>query len=334
MNEVRDEVAKNVRGLDKAGAVLDETIADEIGESERNVISRPIITADVGERPGRERYSPLWELTLCRLRESLREPELVFWVFVFPVLLTCSLGIAFRNTAPEKNRVAVEIASPNDSGRAVELARSLSESPDIQATAMSPDEAARALRTGKIAVVIQPAKAAGDQNSSSADFEYKYDPTRPDSRTARLAVNDSLQRSFGRPEVVNVEDRKVSEPGGRYVDFLVPGLVGMNLMGSGLWGVGFAVVQARTRKILKRLAATPMRRSHFLLSFMFSRLAFLFFEVAAIVGFGWLVFSVAVHGRLVDLAIVSLAGSMTFAGLGMLVASRPRTVEGVSGLMN
>jgi len=277
---------------------------------------------------GDERSSPLWQLTLCRVREFVREPEAVFWVFVFPVLLACALGIAFRNTAPERNKIAVEISEGADSASAAQLARSLSESSDISAESMTPDQASRALRTGKVALVLRSTAVAGK------GFEYRFDPTRPESRIARLATDDALQRHLGRADVVEVTEEKVAEAGARYIDFLIPGLIGLNLMGSGMWGLGFAVVQARTRKLLKRLAATPMRRSHYLLSFMFSRLVFLVLEVVAVIGFAWVVFHVAVHGSLIDLGIIALVGAMTFAGLGLLVASRPKTIEGVSGLMN
>src|SRR5947208_2821373 len=108
----------------------------------------------------------------------------------------------------------------------------------------------------------------------------------------------------------------------------------MNLMGSGLWGVGFSVVQARTKKLLKRFMATPMRRSHYLLSFILSRLVFLFLEVAALVGFGWWMFHVGVRGSFSAVAFITVLGALSFAGLGMLVASRARTIEAVSGLMN
>ena len=134
--------------------------------------------------------------------------------------------------------------------------------------------------------------------------------------------------------MISIRDKKTTTPGSRYIDFLIPGLIGMNLMGSGMWGVGFAVVLARTRRLLKRLAATPMRRSHYLLGFMLSRMIFLVPEVAVLVAFGWLVFKVKVYGSLPDLVVVSAFGSMTFAGLGMLVASRAKTIEAASGWMN
>src|SRR5438876_11403549 len=108
----------------------------------------------------------------------------------------------------------------------------------------------------------------------------------------------------------------------------------MNLLGSGIWGVGFSVVQARQRKLLKRYMATPMRRSHYLLSFILSRLVFLIVEVVARVGFGWLLFGVAVRGSFASSGAITLLGSFAFAGLGLLVASRARTIEGGSGLVN
>lgn len=266
---------------------------------------------------------PLIELTTMRVREFLREKEAVFWVFVFPVLMTFALGIAFRNTAPDKTFVAVE--ADKQSVSANEIANVLAKSSDISASVLSPDEAARALRSGKVAIIVKP---------GNDSYEYRFDPTRPESRTARLIVDDVLQRAKGRSDVARVGEQTVTEPGARYVDFLVPGLIGMNLMGSGLWGLGFTIVIARSRKLLKRFAATPMRRSHYLLSFMLSRLVFLVLEVVAVVAFAWLVFGFTVRGSWFSLSLITLLGGFTFSGIGLLVAARPQTIEGVSGLMN
>jgi len=270
-----------------------------------------------------ETLYPLVELTATRVREFLREKEAVFWVFVFPVLMTFALGIAFRNTAPDKTLVAIEGSTVD--ARVAEIAKVLSAAPEINATVLSPSDAAQALRSGKVSIVVKPA------NDS---FEYRFDPTRPESRSARLVVDDVLQRGKGRTDLVRVGEEKVTEPGARYVDFLVPGLIGMNMMGSGLWGLGFTIVIARSRKILKRFAATPMRRSHYLLSFMFSRLVFLVLEVAAVVLFAWLVFNFTVRGSWLSLGLITVLGGFTFSGIGLLVAARPTTIEGVSGLMN
>lgn len=268
---------------------------------------------------------PLVELTLTRMREFLREKEAVFWVFVFPLLMTFALGIAFRNTAPDKTLVAVEAPAGATDPRVTETANILSQSADVTATVLSPEEATQALRSGKVSIVVKP------QNDL---YEYRFDPTRPESRAARLLVDDVLQRGKGRTDVAKVGEEKVTEPGARYVDFLVPGLIGMNLMGSGLWGLGFTVVIARSRKILKRFAATPMRRSHYLLSFMLSRLVFLVLEVAAVVIFAVVAFGFTVRGSWLSLTLVTILGGFTFSGIGLLVAARPTTIEGVSGLMN
>jgi len=236
-------------------------------------------------------------------------------------LMTFALGIAFRNTAPDKALVAIESEAPN----ATEIANALNSSQEITATVLPSGEAAKALRSGKVSIVVIP------QNGS---YEYRFDPTRPESRTARLIVDDVLQRSKGRTDAIRVAEQRVTEPGARYVDFLVPGLIGMNMMGSGLWGLGFTIVIARSRKILKRFAATPMRRSHYLFSFMLSRLVFLVLEVAAVVVFAWAAFGFTVRGSWLSLAMITLLGGFTFSGIGLLVAARPTTIEGVSGLMN
>jgi ABC-2 type transport system permease protein len=280
-------------------------------------------TRNIDRRVKRESLHPLVELTATRVREFLREKEAVFWVFIFPVLMTFALGIAFRNTAPDKTFVAIEADATNPTVN--ELANVLAHSPEISASVLPPEEAAKALRSGKVSVVIQP------KNDS---YEYRFDPTRPESRTARLIVDDVLQRAKGRGDVVRIGEERITEPGARYVDFLVPGLIGMNLMGSGLWGLGFTIVIARSRKILKRFAATPMRRSHYLLSFMLSRLVFLLLEVAAVVVFAWLAFGFTVRGSWLSVSLIALLGGFTFSGIGLLVAARPTTIEGVSGLMN
>jgi ABC-type multidrug transport system permease subunit len=262
---------------------------------------------------------PLVQLTLARMREFYREPEAIFWVFGFPLVLAFALGIAFRNRGPGELKVGV-LRAPGDSA----IATALDRAPGLAAAVLDSSEARVELRTGRIALLVVP----------GTPLVYRYDSTRTESRLARLEADAALQRARGRADAAPVRDERITEPGARYIDFLIPGLLGMNLMGSGLWGIGFSVVQARTKKLLKRLMATPMRRGHYLLSFILSRLLFLFLEIAALVGFGWLMFGVGVRGSYVALALITVLGALSFAGLGMLVASRARTIEAVSGLMN
>lgn len=264
---------------------------------------------------------PLIELTLLRFREFIRTPEAVFWVFIFPILMACALGLAFRNTAPQKTLIAVDVATE----RAAEVAAKLSSAADLEASVMTSEQATQALRTGKVALVI---------SGNATNYDYRFDPTRPESRIARLSANDALQRALGRNNIAPTQDRVFDEPGARYIDFLVPGLLGLNLLGNSMWGLGFALVMARMQKLLKRYAATPMRRWHYLLSFILSRLIFLFLEVLVILGFAYLAFGVKVQGSILAVLLIATLGSMSFSGLGLLVAARPRTIEGVSGLMN
>ena len=163
---------------------------------------------------------------------------------------------------------------------------------------------------------------------------YRYDDTNPEGRTARMLADRAVQRAAGRVDPVASSDRLMREPGSRYIDFLIPGLLGMNLMGSAIWGMGFAIVDARRKKLMKRLVATPMPRHYYLLSFVLSRLLLLVVEVGVVLGFGALVFGVPVRGSLADLALLCVLGSLSFSALGLLIASRAQTIEAASGLMN
>ena len=260
---------------------------------------------------------PLSALLWSRLREFIREPEAVFWVYGFPVLLAVGLGIAFRERPPDSVRVDVQAPA----GGTIEI---LSAAAGFVA---APCEAAACrdrLRLGRTDLVV----------IAGAPTTYLYDPTRPESVLARWRVDDALQRAAGRPDPVATADAHLREPGSRYIDFLIPGLLGMNLMGGGLWGIGFVIVDMRVRKLLKRLVATPMRRSDLLLSMMGSRLIFMIPEVAILLLAGRLLFGVAVQGSLLAVAAISILGALSFAGLGLLVACRARKIETVSGLMN
>jgi ABC-type multidrug transport system permease subunit len=165
-------------------------------------------------------------------------------------------------------------------------------------------------------------------------YEYLFDPTRPESLLARNAVDDVLQEAAGRSNPVPTRDETLDEPGGRYIDFLIPGLLGMSLMGGGLWGVGFVTVDLRIRKLLKRFLATPMKKSHFLGGIMISRLLFMVPEVLVILLFAYFVFGVGIQGSILAVVVLILVGAFTFSGIGLLVACRAKTIEAVSGLMN
>jgi ABC-type polysaccharide/polyol phosphate export permease len=270
-----------------------------------------------------EHYNPLVELTLARFREFLREPEAVFWVFAFPVIMTCALGIAFRSRGEEPVIVGVVERAGEQEG-ADRIAQSLERAGGFTVRRIAPEDLDRAVRDGRAPVVVVPGTPPA----------YRFDAARAESQVARLAVDRALQRAAGRSDAFTPVEEPVQIVGSRYIDWLVPGLLGMNIMGTGLWGVGFSIVQSRTKKLLKRLVATPMSKAHYLLSHIFSRFLFLGLEVIVIIGFAWIFFDVAVHGAVWALALVAILGGLSFGGLGLLLASRARTIEAVSGLMN
>lgn len=266
-----------------------------------------------------ERLSPLRELMLMRIRGFVREPEALFWTFGFPVIMAVGLGLAFREQPAGTSAVAIERGSVAERWRPA-----LETSKEMEVSVLSPDSAERALRVGDAAVVL-----AGRDT-----LTFRYDPARPESRVARLLSAEAVQGAAGatRPVVTAEDARRVQ--GARYIDWVIPGLMGLNLMSTGMWGIGFGTVQMRQRKQLKRLAATPMRRRDYLLSQVLARLTFLLVEVPPIVAFAWIAFGVEMRGSWAALAVISVLGAMTFAGLGLLASSRARTIEGVSGILN
>jgi ABC-type multidrug transport system permease subunit len=272
--------------------------------------------------------SPLVELTIFRLKEFIREPDAVFWVFAFPLLLTLALGFAFREKPPDRIPVGVS-EGPYAQRHLVALQKSPALQPRIYPESLGREE----LRRGKISLLVSTLQVDGGEGPADRPT-YFYDPTRPESRAARVEVDAALQTSAGRRDAFAANEEHVTEQGSRYIDFLVPGLIAMNLMGTGMWSISFAIVNARLKKLLKRFLATPMRKSTFLTAQFLSRLVFLIVEVAVVATFAWLVFGVAIRGPVLLFCFLCLLGGAAFSGVGILVSSRARTLEAVSGLMN
>ena len=263
-------------------------------------------------------------LLIAREKEMWREPEVIFWVFGFPILLALGLGIAFRNKPAEVHRMA--IVAGKDAARTLEMLQASPQKGLVKAEVLPESSAFNQFRLGKYDLVVIP--------QSSSSFEYRFDPARPESVLTRSIVNDALQAVAGRKDPLATSEKASTEPGARYIDFLIPGLLGMNLMNSGMWGVGFALVDMRQRKQLKRFVATPMRRGDFLLALASSRLILMLVELVLLLGFGILAFHMRLMGSWAAVILISGIGALCFGGLGLLTASRAQKIESVSGLIN
>jgi ABC-type polysaccharide/polyol phosphate export permease len=267
------------------------------------------------------RHHPVIQLTLVRVREMVREPGVLFWIFGFPILMAVGLGLAFRSKGPAPIEVGALPGTPADISAA--LTRG-----GLKVRPLDPAAARLDLRAGKVSLVLVPPDQPG------GPLGYRYDPTRGEARLARATVDDLVQRAAGRRDLRAVSDQPVRERGARYIDFLIPGLVGMNLMSSSMWGIGWVIVNMRVRKLLKRLLAAPMRRRHLLYAQALARLLLIPFEVSAILIFARLAFDVHVAGSFVTMGLLCLLGSASFAAIAILVSSRAQNTETVGGLMN
>ena len=269
-------------------------------------------------RPPRQ----LGQLWLSRAREFTREPGVLFWVFGFPLLLAVALGIAFRDRGAERSVVLV--ADTGDAQASGALVEALAASPLLEPRAAPAPEAEERFGRGEGLVLVRLGHPP----------ETAFDPARPGAAVAAAAVRDALERAAGRRDVLDVREATAVAPGRRYVDFLIPGLLGLSLLSGGIWGVGYGVVGMRVKRLLKRLAATPMSRPAFLASFLLHRLSVAFLEAAFLLVFARLAFGVVLRGSWLDLLALIVAGAASFSGLGLLIASRARNMETANGLMN
>jgi len=299
---------------------------------------------------------PIFAIASARLKEFIRRPETIFWVYLFPVLMVAVLGIAFRSPTEENFQIATLDGTEGEAIR-----RILQTLDQIEIQILPQELALKKMRQGKTLLLVTgglatpfapdssdhpvvPESSATESPalSGNADTEgihfdwlqYTFDPQRPGSLLARKLVDDYLQQHAGRTDAIHSQDVSFDQPGGRYVDFLVPGLLGMSLMGGGLWGIGYALVDMRIRKLLKRLMATPMRRYHFLIGMLLSRLVFMIPQIVLLLLFSYWLFDVRIQGNWGSVLLVIFLGAIQFSVIGLLVAARAQTMETVSGLMN
>jgi len=257
----------------------------------------------------------------ARVRVFFREPAAIFWVFLFPLVLALVLGTAFRERPPEPSRVGV----PSDIGAGDRLAELLSPASTLEVIRGPRAELDKRLDRGALDAIAQ---LEGDT------LDVRFDPMRQEARLARLLVADQLDLALERKPVAELREATSMPRGARYIDFLMPGIIAMSLLGSSLWGVGFGVVQERGKNLMRRFATTPLSRASFLGSFITSRLIFLAIEVAFLMAIGAWIFDVEIQGSALLFVAVALFGVLSFCGLAVLCGSRTASIEVVSGYIN
>jgi ABC-type multidrug transport system permease subunit len=263
--------------------------------------------------------NPLVELTKARIREFVREKGILFWVFAFPLLMAIGLGVAFRDKPVEPPRIAVV------GGKDAPEVKALLASKEVQAQRMRKSDAARALKRTKVDLVVE---------WNRGKPVLRYDAMADGAPLAKAVTTDVLERAAGRKDRMSITAKAETRPGARYVDFLIPGLIAMNLMGTSMWGVGYNLVLARKRRLLRRYAVTPMRRSHFLLSYFVSRSLFLVVELTVLIAFGWITFGTRVQGNVLLVPLIALLGASAFAAISLIIGARVENTESANGWMN
>ena len=278
---------------------------------------------------------PVTQLFLARFREFIRQPEAVFWSYVFPLVMMIALGLAFRSEPMEAISIVVQ-----DGEGAQLLAETLRGSKSLIVSRGTELQCRQQLRAGQSELIV-----VAVNHNSAAGYRFSFDPTRPGSVHARDVVNDVLQRAAGRQDPLKTTDVAIAEPGSRYIDFLVPGLIGMGLMGGGVWGVGYAIVDMRIRQVLKRFMGTPMKKPHFVAAMMFSRMIFMIPEIIVVLLVSRFFFGVTNHGSYLNVMLLIVLGAVSglmnlamvpmWIGSGIFFSAKrfPEFVQPVIGLL-
>ncbi|HZZ80106.1 MAG TPA: ABC transporter permease [Gemmataceae bacterium] len=266
------------------------------------------------------RWQPLGQLVAARMREFAREPHAIFWVYGMPLVLATVLGVAFRSVKPPPPHV--DVLATRNPEVAKQVASTL-EKNDFKVEIHDREECEKRLTRGDSVMYVAI--------TGSTEYEFVYDPANKEATAARYWTESLLLHKYANVTTTPLEPKS---PGARYVQFLLPGLIGTNIMGGGLFGLGFLLVDMRVRKLFKRLVATPMRHSDFLLAMVASRLLLLIPEMTCILTIGYFAFDLEIRGSILTLALVIFCGAATFSGIGLLIGSRTEKTETATGLIN
>ena len=298
------------------------------------------------------RFNQLWQLISALFREIIREPGVLFWGILFPILMSLGLGLAFTKKADVIRKVAI-INNTEKSGKAIEntivsdfleinCEKNMSQAKDewhwkyvikdeklgnsiFLFYSMRWEEAMKFLKRGTINVLV------GGINDS---LEYHFDPMNSDAVLTYLKLSSIIGKGETLPVRSNSEIKPLTVTGTRYIDFLVPGLITMGVMMSCMWGISYGIIEKRSKKLLRRLVATPMKKSHFLIALITVRIVMNFIESGVLLVFSLFAFKMTVQGDITALILMYLAGNIAFAGIAVFVSCHTSNTEVGNGLIN
>jgi len=298
------------------------------------------------------RFKQLWQLISALFREIIREPGVLFWGILFPILMSLGLGLAFTRKTDVIRKVAIinitesSTAGSENSVVAGFLRKNCETNVSIKSDTwqwkytikdeklgnsvflfykMKWDEAVKLLKRGTINVLV-----LGKNDS----VEYHFDPMNPDAQLTYLKLSTIVGNGALQPVQTNSEIKPLTVTGTRYIDFLVPGLIAMGVMMSSMWGISYGIIEKRSKKLLRRLVATPMKKSHFLIALITVRIAMNFIESSVLFLFALFAFKMTIQGNISALILMFLAGNIAFAGIAVLVSSHTSNTEVGNGLIN
>jgi ABC-2 type transport system permease protein len=259
---------------------------------------------------------------MVHFRTFVREPAILFWAVLFPILMAWVLGIAFSNQGDISRTVYV---TGSETAEGMSGIQSYGEAPGpvmkVKFERHSMEESVRAIKRGIITLFIE---LKGDS------ILYHYDPVNTEAHITRLTLERGLTGS--RSSTSNIKPLDVQ--GTRYIDFLIPGLISLGIMNSCLWGISWNLIETRMKKLLRRMVATPMKKYIFLTSLMVTRIILGSLETILLIAFAWFYFGTEISGSITAFALVFLSGVLAFTGIGILTASRTDKSEVGNGLIN
>jgi ABC-2 type transport system permease protein len=298
------------------------------------------------------RFNQLWVLITALFREIIREPGVLFWGILFPILMSLGLGLAFTKKADVIRKVAIinnndlSVTASENSAVVDFLQKNCEKNPTAGSDTwnwkyvikdaklgnsifmfynMKWDEAMKFLKRGTINVLLV------DMNDS---LEYHFDPMNSDAELTYLKLSNIIGNGDIISAKTNSEIKPLTVSGTRYIDFLVPGLITMGVMMSSMWGISYGIIEKRSKKLLRRLVATPMKKSHFLIALITVRVLMNFIESAVLLIFALFAFKISIQGSISALILIYLAGNIAFAGIAVFTSSHTSNTEVGNGLIN